>query len=30
MAPLLRAATTAALRRATHLLVFDGGGSTID
>jgi hypothetical protein len=30
MAPLLRAARTAALRRATHLFVFDGGRSAID
>jgi hypothetical protein len=30
MAPLLRAARTAALRRATHLLVFGGGRSAIN
>jgi hypothetical protein len=30
MAPLLRAARTAALRRGTHLFVFDGGRSAID
>jgi hypothetical protein len=30
IAPLLRAARTAALRRATHLWVFGGGRSSID